>query len=155
MQKSGNRNAAKRRDMNGGRSPPEPESTAANQATPRAHGVDERVKAANQLAGTARRKDQASAVLKGNASTHREPLKRTVRRHQLRQMVPLADTTIYEMEQRGEFPRRFYLTPRCAAWDVAEIESWIEERRRSSAAHLIKRAPSPDVRKRACRPVRR
>ena len=29
--------------------------------------------------------------------------KRTIRRHQLREMVPLADSTIYEMEQRGEF----------------------------------------------------
>ena len=27
--------------------------------------------------------------------------KRTIRRHQLREMVPLADSTIYEMEQRG------------------------------------------------------
>jgi hypothetical protein len=33
-------------------------------------------------------------------------LKRTIRRQELRQMVPLADSTIYEMEQRG-FPRRF------------------------------------------------
>ena len=69
-------------------------------------------------------------------------------------MVPLADTTIYEMEQRGEFPRRFYLTPRCVVWDVDEVERWIEERRRASSAHLIKRAPSPDVRKRKTRPVR-
>ena len=80
---------------------------------------------------------------------------RTVRRQQLRQMVPLSDTTIYEMEQRGEFPRRFYLTPRCAAWDAAEVENWIDERRRASGADLIKRAPSPDVRKRTRRPVRR
>lgn len=36
--------------------------------------------------------------------------KRTIRRSQLREIVPLADSTIYEMEQRGEFPRRFALT---------------------------------------------
>jgi prophage regulatory protein len=30
--------------------------------------------------------------------------KRTVRRPELRKIVPLASTTIYEMEQRGEFP---------------------------------------------------
>ena len=35
---------------------------------------------------------------------------RMVRRTQLREIVPLSDTTIYEMEQRGEFPRPFYLT---------------------------------------------
>ena len=57
--------------------------------------------------------------------------KRMIRRHELRQIVPLADTTIYEMEQRGEFPRRFALTPRCVVWDLAE-----------------------DVRKRKARPVK-
>ena len=33
-----------------------------------------------------------------------EPLeiRKTIRRHQLREMVPLADSTIYEMEQRGD-----------------------------------------------------
>lgn len=51
-------------------------------------------------------------------STKSEALKkRMIRRHELRQIVPLADTTIYEMEQRGEFPRRFALTPRCVVWD--------------------------------------
>ncbi len=29
-------------------------------------------------------------------------MKRTVRRPELRRIVPLADTTIYEMEQRGD-----------------------------------------------------
>ena len=31
------------------------------------------------------------------------PIKRTIRRQQLREMVPLADSTIYEKEQRGNF----------------------------------------------------
>ncbi len=34
-------------------------------------------------------------------------IKRTIRRQQLRELVPLADSTIYEMEQRGEFRRAF------------------------------------------------
>ena len=54
------------------------------------------------------------------------PFRRTIRRHELRQIVPLAETTIYEMERRGEFPRRFNLTPRCVVWDLAEVEAWIE-----------------------------
>jgi prophage regulatory protein len=45
-------------------------------------------------------------------------LPRTIRRHELRLIVPLADTTIYEMEKRGEFPRRFNLTPRCVVWNL-------------------------------------
>ena len=37
--------------------------------------------------------------------------KRRVRRPELRKIVPLANTTIYEMEQRGEFPRRLSDVP--------------------------------------------
>jgi prophage regulatory protein len=57
-------------------------------------------------------------------------LPRTIRRHELRLIVPLTDSTIYEMEKRGEFPRRFNLTPRCVVWDlevaVAELELALE-----------------------------
>jgi prophage regulatory protein len=80
--------------------------------------------------------------------------RRTIRRPELRQIVPLADTTIYEMERRGDFPRRFYLTSRCVVWDLAEVEAWVEERRRASNAALIQRAPSPNVRQRKFRPVK-
>jgi prophage regulatory protein len=77
-------------------------------------------------------------------------VKRTIRRHQLREMIPLADSTIYEMEQRGEFPRRFALSARCVVWDLAEVEAWLASRRSASVA----RAPSPDVRLRRTRPVK-
>jgi prophage regulatory protein len=80
--------------------------------------------------------------------------KRMIRRHELRQIVPLADTTIYEMEQRGEFPRRFALTPRCVVWDLAEVEAWLTERLATAHQSTIGRAPHPDVRKRKARPVR-
>jgi prophage regulatory protein len=89
-------------------------------------------------------------------STRRLPhLKRVIRRKELRQLVPLSDTTIYEMEQRGDFPKRFYLTPRCAAWDLGEVLGWIERRRRASAARAIKPVSPPDVGRRKSRPVRR
>lgn len=91
-----------------------------------------------------------SAALGSSAPRYR----RTVRRAELRRIVPLADTTIYELEQRGEFPRRFNLTPRCVVWDLAEVEAWLDERRRASDASLIARPPSPDVRQRRTRPVR-
>jgi prophage regulatory protein len=81
--------------------------------------------------------------------------KRTIRRSQLREIVPLADTTIYDMEQRGEFPQRFYLTSRCVVWDLAEVEAWLAKRRQASNAKVIKRAPSPDVHLRKTRPVTR
>lgn len=78
------------------------------------------------------------------------PFKRTIRRHELRQIVPLSETTIYEMERRGEFPRRFNLAPRCVVWDLAEVEAWIEERKQAPRTTVS----GPDVRLRKTRPVR-
>ena len=49
------------------------------------------------------------------------PLKRTIKKPKLGQMVPLADSTIWEMEQKGQFPKRFLLTPRCVVWDLSLI----------------------------------
>ena len=77
-----------------------------------------------------------------------------LRRKELRLVVPLADTTIYEMERRGEFPRRFNLTPRCVVWDLAEVDAWIEQRRKDSDTRLVSVAPSPDVRLRRTRSVK-
>lgn len=76
-------------------------------------------------------------------SIHASGLPRTIRRRELRTIVPLADSTIYELEQRGQFPRRFNLTPRCVVWDLGEIEAWLRQRRRDSLADRIVRAPNP------------
>src|SRR5260370_33674528 len=54
--------------------------------------------------------------------------KRRVRRPELRKIVPLANTTIYEMEQRGECPRRFFLTSRCGVLGLAEVVARTQER---------------------------
>lgn len=80
---------------------------------------------------------------------------RTIRRTELRRIVPLSDTTIYEMEQRGEFPRRFHLTPRCVAWDLAEVQAWVEARKRGEGELSLPSPHKPDVRQRRARPVRR
>ncbi|MCK0509838.1 helix-turn-helix transcriptional regulator [Aromatoleum buckelii] len=78
------------------------------------------------------------------------PLKRTIRRDELRRMVPLADSTIYLLEKKGEFPQRFNLTSRCVVWDYDEVVAWIVARRDAALGP----APGPDVRKRRARPVR-
>ncbi|MEG8063822.1 AlpA family transcriptional regulator [Xanthomonas hortorum pv. gardneri] len=78
------------------------------------------------------------------------PFRRTIRRQDLHQIVPFADPTIYGMEQLGEFPRRFNLTPRCVVWDLAEVDSWIEARKQAPRGGVSK----PDVRLRKVRPVR-
>lgn len=86
-------------------------------------------------------------------ATEQCSFKRMIRRTELRRIVPLADTTIYELERRGEFPRRFNLTARCVVWDLSEVEAWIEERKRSSKSTSLKYPPFPDVRLRRIRPV--
>ena len=73
-------------------------------------------------------------------------LRRTIRRTELRQIVPLADSTIYEMERRGEFPQRFFLTPRCVVWDLAEVMVWLDNRKHGDGA--VKKARAPDYRMR-------
>lgn len=54
-----------------------------------------------------------------------------INRKTLLARIPLADRTIYDMEKRGDFPRRIVLTSRNVAWDLAEIEQWIEARKQS------------------------
>ncbi len=84
-------------------------------------------------------------------TTANRPLQRTIKKTQLRQMIPLADSTIWELERKGEFPRRFLLTPRCVVWDLGEVEAWLALRRERP----ITSAKGPDVRLRRSRPVAR
>jgi prophage regulatory protein len=86
------------------------------------------------------------------APTDPKGLMRTIRRRELRQIVPLADSTIYELERRGDFPKRFFLTARCVVWDLGEVLAWLQTRRQTGSSP-VKKAPAPDVRKRICRPI--
>ncbi|MGK2285106.1 helix-turn-helix transcriptional regulator [Pedomonas sp. V897] len=63
-----------------------------------------------------------------------------INRRKLHAMIPLCERTIFNMEQRGEFPRRIALTTRNVAWDLAEIEEWIEARKASGI-----QAPRPGM----------
>jgi len=112
--------------------------------------------------GTPQRAQTAASAHHGHEpKSHRESpelrtrtgLPQMIRRNQLKLLVPLADSTIYEMEQRGEFPRRFSLTSRCVVWDLADVEAWIEQRKRDSYAARVQRAPAPDVHMLRARPT--
>ena len=70
----------------------------------------------------AKHRDNGSTVNSG---------KTLISRRTLLTMIPLSDRTIYNLEKRGEFPRRIVLTSRNVAWDLAEVEHWIEERKQS------------------------
>ena len=59
--------------------------------------------------------------------------KTLINRKKLLSMIPLSERTIFNMEQRGEFPRRIALTSRNVAWDLEEVEAWIEARKSSGS----------------------
>ena len=54
---------------------------------------------------------------------------RVIRRDKMLQMVQLSNSTIYDLELRGEFPKRFALTPRCVCWDYDEVVQWLEKKK--------------------------
>ncbi|MGK7510012.1 helix-turn-helix transcriptional regulator [Salmonella enterica] len=54
-----------------------------------------------------------------------------INKKKLLSMIPLCERTIYNLEQRGEFPRRIALTSRNVVWDLADVEEWIEARKLS------------------------
>jgi len=54
-------------------------------------------------------------------------------RKKLHAMIPLAERTIFNMERRGEFPRRIALTSRNVVWDLKEVIEWIEARKAQDA----------------------
>lgn len=60
-------------------------------------------------------------------------VKTLISRKQLLAMIPLSERTIFNMEQRGEFPRRIALTSRNVAWELEAVEAWIDARRLSGA----------------------
>lgn len=96
-----------------------------------------------------------TSTAESNASAKPLGFRQAITRPQLRKIVPLGDTTIWEMEQREEFPRRFFLTSRCVAWDFQEVQDWLTARKAASEEGRIKRAPAPDVGRRRARPVKR
>lgn len=59
----------------------------------------------------------------------RKPGRVLINRKQLRKIIPLCDRTIYNMEKHGEFPKRFTITTRMVAWDLQEVEDWMEARK--------------------------
>ena len=59
------------------------------------------------------------------------PGKTLINRKTLLAMIPLSERAIFNMEERACFPRRIALTSRNVAWDLAEVEEWIESRKQS------------------------
>lgn len=42
--------------------------------------------------------------------------------------VGLSESTIYRLEQSGNFPQRYCIGPRAVAWRESEVDAWITAR---------------------------
>lgn len=78
-------------------------------------------------------------------------MKRAFGRKELLEVVPLSMSTIDRMEKDGEFPRRWYITDKRAAWDADEVEQWLDHRKASSPDAFMGKKPPVD--QRVYRPV--
>lgn len=78
--------------------------------------------------------------------------RRAINKTQLLEIVPLSSTSIYELEQKGDFPKRFYLTARTPAWDYDEVQTWLTNRRTNPIPKAA--TDTPDVHTRKRRPVK-
>ena len=65
-----------------------------------------------------------------------------INRKELLSKIPLSDRTIFDMEKRGEFPQRFCLSNRVVAWDLAEVDAWIEARKNARESEQM---PAPQI----------
>lgn len=51
-----------------------------------------------------------------------------LRMKDLRPLVGLAPSSIYEQVKAGTFPKPIKLAPRSVGWLAAEVQAWVEER---------------------------
>ena len=49
---------------------------------------------------------------------------RPIRKPECRKAVGLSDTTIWRLEKKGKFPKRFRLHGNIAAWWLSDIVEW-------------------------------
>ncbi len=70
------------------------------------------------------------------------PGKTLINRKQLLQMIPLSERTILDMEKRRQFPRRFAITTRLVAWDLQEVEQWIDARKAAAIQPVAPGVPA-------------
>lgn len=62
--------------------------------------------------------------------------KRFLRRRAVLHKLGISATSLYNLERSGAFPKHIMITPRCAAWDEAEVDAWLE-------AKLAAQRPNP------------
>jgi len=54
--------------------------------------------------------------------------RRVIRKRELFKMIPLSDVTIWRLEKKGLFPKRFTLGGRAVGWFADEIDEWLDSK---------------------------
>lgn len=54
--------------------------------------------------------------------------RRVIRKRELLKMIPLSDVTVWRLEKKGEFPKRFTLGGRAVGWFADEIDEWLDQK---------------------------
>lgn len=68
-------------------------------------------------------------------------MKRALNKAKLVEKTSLSMSTIDALEKAGNFPKRFYITDRRAAWNEDEAERWLDERQGNSLWYLPEKSP--------------
>lgn len=61
---------------------------------------------------------------------------------ELRQAVSLGTTTIYDLINKGEFPRPVQLTGRAVGWPAHEVRAWLDSRPRTGTVDTMENSNS-------------
>jgi len=77
-------------------------------------------------------------------------MKGALNKAKLVEKTSLSMSTIDTLEKAGNFPKRFYITDRRAAWNEDEVESWLDHRQANSPEVFT--GEKPPVEKRRSRP---
>ena len=58
---------------------------------------------------------------------------RVIRRKELRSITGLSDSTVWRLEQSGDFPPRRKLSTQAVGWVLSEVLHWLEERQATNS----------------------
>lgn len=68
-------------------------------------------------------------------------------KEKLMEKTSLSMSTIDRLERLGEFPKRFYITDRRAAWNADEVEAWLDLRQENSPDTFMGEKPPVEKRR--------
>ncbi len=58
---------------------------------------------------------------------------KNLRLSKVKDITALSETTIWRLEQAGQFPKRRKISKRAVAWSAAEVYEWLENKHKEHA----------------------